>query len=149
MGIRSYLWVAKKKPGFWGPGGGWWGKETGIKVVNITAIFSASKPQIPVGAKHSGRQIIAENINLNTAWASPYRSPVRKKTAVGVICGMRERNPVSGVLGLAVGRKKPGFWGGYQELSVGSGKETRFLGFWGWLVGQRNRVSGVGIKSYL
>ncbi|WP_190883171.1 hypothetical protein [Planktothricoides raciborskii] len=52
--IRSYLWDAKKKPGFC-----CWGKETGIKVVNITAIFSASKPQIPVGAKHSGRQIIA------------------------------------------------------------------------------------------
>jgi len=54
VGIRSYLWDAKKKPGFC-----CWGKETGIKVVNITAIFSASKPQIPVGAKHSGRQIIA------------------------------------------------------------------------------------------
>ncbi|MBD2545258.1 hypothetical protein [Planktothricoides raciborskii] len=53
----------------------------------------------------------------------------------GVICGLRERNPVSEVLGLAVGAKKPGFWGGYQELSVGCGKETRFLGFWGWLLG--------------
>jgi len=46
---------------------------------------------------------------------------------------------VRGILG-----KKPGFWGGYQELSVGSEKETRFL-----LLGQRNRVSGVGIRSYL
>ncbi|KOR37024.1 hypothetical protein [Planktothricoides raciborskii] len=27
----------------------------------------------------------------------------------GVICGKRERNPVSGVLGVAVGVKKPGF----------------------------------------
>jgi len=32
---------------------------------------------------------------------------------------------------------------------VGCEKETRFLGFWGWLVGQRNRVSSVGIRSYL
>jgi len=69
---------------------------------------------------------------------------------------MRERNPVSGVLGWLLGErnrvsavgirsylwnekkkpgfwgvfpasKKPGFWGGYQELSVGSEQETRFL----------------------
>jgi len=50
---------------------------------------------------------------------------------------------------LTGGAKKPGFWGGYHELSVGCGKETRFLGFWGWLLGQRNRVSGVNIRSYL
>ena len=54
---------------------------------------------------------------------------------------MRERNPVSGVLGVAVGAKKPGFFCGYQELSVKCEKETRFLGLWGWLLGQRNRVS--------
>ncbi len=29
---------------------------------NLTAILSASKPEISVGAKHSGKQIIAENI---------------------------------------------------------------------------------------
>ncbi|KOR33918.1 hypothetical protein AM228_27070 [Planktothricoides sp. SR001] len=34
----------------------------GLIVWVITQIFSASKPQIPVGAKHSGRQIMAENI---------------------------------------------------------------------------------------
>jgi len=58
--------VGRKKPGFC-----CWGKETGIKVVNIAAIFSASKPQIPVGAKHDRRQIIAENINLNTGMLRP------------------------------------------------------------------------------
>ncbi|KOR37015.1 hypothetical protein AM228_09490 [Planktothricoides sp. SR001] len=148
MNIRSYLWEAKKKPGFWGSGGGCWGKETGIKVVNIAAIFSASKPQIPVGAKHSGRQIIAENIvrakhsgrqiiaeniNLNTGMlrpyyrnASPYPGSVRKKTAVGVICGMRKRNPVSKFLGRAVGAKKPGFFCGYHELSVAARKKPGF-----------------------
>ncbi|MBD2545257.1 hypothetical protein [Planktothricoides raciborskii] len=45
----------------------------------------------------------------------------------GVICGMRKRNPVSGVLGVAVGRKKPGLM----------------------LLGERNRVSVVNIRSYL
>ncbi|KOR38186.1 hypothetical protein AM228_03335 [Planktothricoides sp. SR001] len=70
VGIRSYLWEARKKPAFWGSGGGCWGKETGF-----------------------------------LGWVS------------GVICG--------------------------------SEKETRFLGSWGWLVGQRNRVSSVGIRSYL
>ncbi|MBD2545265.1 hypothetical protein [Planktothricoides raciborskii] len=40
----------------------------------------------------------------------------------------RERNPVSGVLGVAVGAKKPGFCCQYHELSVRSEKETRFLG---------------------
>jgi len=44
----------------------------------------------------------------------------------------------------AVGRKKPGFCCEYQELSVKCEKETRFL-----LLGQRNRVSAVGIRSYL
>ncbi|MBD2545266.1 hypothetical protein [Planktothricoides raciborskii] len=126
MNITSYLWDAKKKPGFWGSGGDCWGKETGIKVVNIAAIFSASKPQIPVGAKHDRRQIIAENINLNTAWASPYPGSVRKKTAVGVICGMRKRNPVSKFLGRAVGAKKPGFFCGYHELSVAARKKPGF-----------------------
>ncbi|MBD2544471.1 hypothetical protein [Planktothricoides raciborskii] len=70
VGIRSYLWDAIKKPGFWGSGGGCWGKETGFLLL-----------------------------------------------VSGVICG--------------------------------SEKETRFLGFWGWLLGQRNRVSVVGIRSYL
>jgi hypothetical protein len=50
---------------------------------------------------------------------------------------MRKRNPVSeflgvsGFLGVAVGAKKPGFFCEYQELFVGTKKETRFLSFWG------------------
>ncbi|KOR38189.1 hypothetical protein AM228_03355 [Planktothricoides sp. SR001] len=42
-----------------------------------------------------------------------------------------------GILG-----KKPGFWGGYQELSVGSDKETRFLGFWGGCWGKETGFLG-------
>jgi hypothetical protein len=70
----------------------------------------------------------------------------------------------------AVGAKKPGFWGGYQELSVGGEKETRFLGFWVSSVGRKKPgffcgyhelfvgtkketrflgLSGVDIRSYL
>ena len=52
---------------------------------------------------------------------------------------MRKRNPVSGGFWVsAVGAKKPGFCCGYHELSVGTKKETRFLG-----------LSGVDITSYL
>jgi hypothetical protein len=43
----------------------------GLFVWVVTAIFSASKPQIPVGAKHDRRQIMAENINLNTVMLRP------------------------------------------------------------------------------
>jgi hypothetical protein len=43
----------------------------GLVVWVITAIFSASKPQVPVGAKHSGRQIMAENIDLATGMLRP------------------------------------------------------------------------------
>ncbi|WP_277926247.1 hypothetical protein [Planktothricoides raciborskii] len=39
--------------------------------MDIAAIFSASKPQIPVGAKHDRRQIIAEKINPNTGMLRP------------------------------------------------------------------------------
>jgi len=35
--------------------------------------FLFNKPEISVGAKHSGRYLFAENIKLSTAWASPYR----------------------------------------------------------------------------
>ena len=87
----------------------------------------------------------------------------------------RERNPVSRFMGWLLGhrnrvssvgitsylweaKKKPGFfcWGketGFllwvSGVICGSEKETRFLGFWGWLLGQRNRVSVVNITSYL
>jgi hypothetical protein len=37
---------------------------------------------------------------------------------------------VSRFLGLVLGVEKPGFCGGYQELSVFREKETRFLGSW-------------------
>ncbi|WP_354635789.1 hypothetical protein [Planktothricoides raciborskii] len=30
VNITSYLWEAKKKPGFWGSGADCWGKETGF-----------------------------------------------------------------------------------------------------------------------
>jgi len=52
VGIRSYLWVVKKKPGFWGYGGGCWGKETGfvllgernrVSVVNIRSYLWEAK----------------------------------------------------------------------------------------------------------
>jgi len=39
-----------------------WAQALRPYAFSITAIFSASKPQIPVGAKHDRRQIIAENI---------------------------------------------------------------------------------------
>jgi len=60
--------------------------------MDITAIFSASKPQIPVGAKHDRRQIIAEKkdcrgdsrIAPTAGKIAPYCGSVRKKTAVGL-----------------------------------------------------------------
>jgi len=55
VNIKSYLWVTRKKPGFWGSGGGCWGKETGF-LLWVSGVICGMQKRNPVSSYASFKE---------------------------------------------------------------------------------------------
>ncbi|KOR35517.1 hypothetical protein AM228_17650 [Planktothricoides sp. SR001] len=141
MDIRSYLFFAKKKPGFWVPTGGDRDTRNRVSVVDIRSylFFAKKKPGfwgLLAGVEKPGFCCGYPQLSVfcekETRFLGVYcggRETGFLLWISAVICFLRKRNPVSGGFwGLLAGVEKPGFFCGYPQLSVFSEKETRFLG---------------------